>query len=319
MCKFSIIVPCYNISNHVDHLFKMLCSSDYMDYEVIFVDDCSKDDSYEKMCELKVNYPNYSVYRLSQNGGPGLARNLGLEKAEGKYILFCDSDDEMDILCLRSLDEFLKGKSDADIIASPHKVKRGGSESVVDTYSKVHDGDALNREDLVIGFVGPWAKLYRADVIKKNKLAFPSRMTGEDFCFVVHCAVHALKIYKFDFPYYTYVTNDSSITHTYRGTADVPTTFEILASVYEEHFPQIAVRMFVETHLMTKAKQMTDLKCKNREIKAWFQKETKRYPDWYEKTKDMDNSLYRRLLYRAMHACSPIQIKLVMLIRRMLY
>lgn len=319
MCKFSIIVPCYNISNHVEHLFKMLCSQEYTDYEVIFVDDCSKDDSYKKMCQLKGNYSNYYVYRPLQNGGPGFARNLGLEKAVGQYILFCDSDDSMDASCLQDLDEFLKRNPDADMVVSPHKIRRARNETIVDMYAGYNDCDVLEREAIVEGVAGPWAKLYRSDIIKQNKIEFPSRMTGEDFCFVVNYAVHARKIYKLNKPYYVYVMNDSSITHRHKENINLPTTFEVLLPVYEEHFPKIIERMFVETHLMTKAKQMSDMKCSNKEIKDWFAKENLRYPNWYKQTKYMDRSLYRRLLYIAMYRSSAIQIKFIMFIRKLLY
>ena len=68
----------------------MLYSSDFTDYEVIFVDDCSKDSSFETMKIMISDYAYYCVLQTAQNGGPGLARNLGIEHAHGEYIMFCD-------------------------------------------------------------------------------------------------------------------------------------------------------------------------------------------------------------------------------------
>ena len=84
MYKFSIIVPCYNIENRVKELFDMLSTNKYDNYEVILVDDCSKDNSFEKMKALASERSDFSVYRPEKNGGPGLARNFGLQHAQGE-------------------------------------------------------------------------------------------------------------------------------------------------------------------------------------------------------------------------------------------
>ena len=319
MCKFSIIVPCYNIAQLVNNMFSMLHTDDYKDYEVIFVDDCSKDESYNKMCQSKNGYENYHVYQTPKNGGPGPARNLGMEKATGEYIIFCDSDDIFDISCLKHINEFIDTHPDADFVVSPHIVVRGKKESIYDSYSKYGDGTVLDNTTVAIGHCGPFAKVYKTSTIKDNDMHFLPRMTGEDVCFVLSYTVKAKKIYKLDLIYYKYIMNSSSITHNHREKLDLPTTFEVLKPVYEEYFQEIVVYKFIEGHLMTKAKQMTDNKCKNREIKEWFRKAKEQYPDWYKYTHNMNRSLYRRLLYTAMNKCNPVMIKLVMRARKILY
>lgn len=319
MCKFSIVVPCYNIYNNVEALFHTLSTNDYTDYEAIFVDDCSKDDSYKKMLELAAKYSNYKVYQTPQNGGPGPARNFGLSKASGEYIIFCDSDDEMDMSCLQRFDSFLQAHPDAELIACPHIVARGGKTSVSDSCAKYKSGDEIERKDVAMIYAGPAAKLFKHSVIKENQILFPDRMTGEDACFVLTFSAYAKKVYKMDFAYYKYIMNSASITHNYRDPVDLPTTFEVLLPLYEKYFPEAVVYKFVEGHLMTKAKLMAANKCKNREIKEWFKKENQRYPDWYEHTDDMDRSLYRRMLYLAMYRSDPIMIKFIMFIRSLLY
>ena len=319
MCKFSIIVPCYNISKNVDFLFDMLSCNDYSDYEVVLVDDCSKDDSFDKLCKKYKNFNNYRVYQTDENGGPGPARNLGLKKANGEYILFCDADDIFDVECLPKIDKFLKDKKDADMVVFPHEVVRGKKSSISDTFSKYEDGTSMKVCDVVSGFGGPFAKLYKADIIRQNDVWFLSRMTGEDVCFVATYATCVKKVYKMDLVFYKYIRNVSSITHTYKADWHIPTTFEILLPIYKEHFPEIEIQQFIEGHLLTKAKQMTEAKCSNAEIREWFESENKRYPDWIKHTVNLNQSIYRRLIYRAMYSCNPISIKLVMFIRRILY
>lgn len=319
MYLFSIIVPCYNVSERVDSLFEMLSSKDYSKYEVVFVDDCSKDDSYQKMLEKSSSYPNFKVVQPEKNGGPGPARNFGLTFATGEYILFCDSDDMFDISFLKKAEEFLNEHSEADIVVSPHKVVRGGKTDIADVYFKYKDGDRVSAEDVVVGYGGPVAKVFKRSIILENNLEFPARMTGEDACFVINYAVFVKNGYKMDIAYYSYIMNDASITHTHKEDWRMPTTFEVLLPLYTEHFPNVIIQRFIEGHLLTKAKIMTDAKCKNSEIKKWFKEENKRYPDWYAYTENLDRSLYRRMIYFAMHKSSPVLIKLVMLIRRILY
>ena len=129
MYLFSIIVPCYNVSERVDTLFEMLSDKDHSKYEVVFVDDCSKDGSYQKMLEKSASYPNYKVVQPEKNGGPGPARNFGISHAEGEYILFCDSDDLFDVSCLAKIEEFLRTHPDADTVVCPHTVNKNDKNS----------------------------------------------------------------------------------------------------------------------------------------------------------------------------------------------
>lgn len=319
MCKFSIIVPCYNLKGRVGALFAMLSSDDYLDYEVIYVDDCSKDDTFEQLNKRKEAYNNYKVFQTIKNGGPGKARNLGLSKASGEYILFCDSDDIFDISCLIKIDEFLSNNSDCDLIVSPHCVIGKSFTSTADSYQKYEDGDYVAINDIVNGPGSPWGKVYKASIIRENNLSFPDRMTGEDFCFVVNYAVHVQRAYKMNVVYYKYVMNSGSITHYYRGDYKVPTTFEVLLPIYREHFPQVELHQFIEGHLLERAKGMAAARCSNFEIKQWFKRENARYPNWIHYTTNMTQSVYRRLIYKAMYSANPVFIKAVMFIRKILY
>ena len=73
MRQFSVIVPCYKVASRVERLFAMLAPFDFADYEVIFVDDCSPDGSYERMLACAAPYPQYRILQTEKNGGPGAA------------------------------------------------------------------------------------------------------------------------------------------------------------------------------------------------------------------------------------------------------
>lgn len=90
MAFFSVVIPAYNrettIKRALDSVLKQSCT----DYEVIVVDDCSKDNTVKAVYE----YPNVQCHVLQSNQGACAARNKGINLAEGEYVAFLDSDDE---------------------------------------------------------------------------------------------------------------------------------------------------------------------------------------------------------------------------------
>lgn len=111
---FSVIIPCYNARLHIHHALTSLSKQTFVNFEVICVDDCSQDGTYEFICSLKntFSYP-LRVYRNDVNKGPGITRRRALELSKGEYICFCDSDDwfEPEALHLLSI-QFAQNNSD---------------------------------------------------------------------------------------------------------------------------------------------------------------------------------------------------------------
>lgn len=90
--KFSIIIPVYNIENYLSECMESIAAQTFHDYEVILVDDGSMDNS-GKLCDSYAeHYRQFRVFH-QENKGLSVARNKGIELAEGEYILFVDGDD----------------------------------------------------------------------------------------------------------------------------------------------------------------------------------------------------------------------------------
>jgi len=91
---FSIIIPYFNSHDFIKKCFFSLENQEMKNFEVVIVDDCSREVSYKKLLEhCKNTRFNLKIFRLNKNSGPGVARNKGIKEAKGKYLLFCDSDD----------------------------------------------------------------------------------------------------------------------------------------------------------------------------------------------------------------------------------
>lgn len=93
MKSISVIIPIYNTEDYLRDCLKSIRRlSELEDIEVIMIDDGSTDRSGEIARAFASKHEEFSYYR-TENGGQGQARNIGIERAAGKYILFCDSDD----------------------------------------------------------------------------------------------------------------------------------------------------------------------------------------------------------------------------------
>ena len=102
----SVIVPVYNVEKWLDECVQSIVSQSYDDLEIILVDDGSTDSSAALCDACAARYGNVSVIH-KPNGGPSSARNVGIEAASGKWLLFCDSDDVIcDTDCIRKLVDY---------------------------------------------------------------------------------------------------------------------------------------------------------------------------------------------------------------------
>lgn len=125
---FSIIVPVYNMENYLDRCLNSLEAQTCGDWEAILIDDDSQDASWEK-CE-DWSRKDSRIKSLKQiHGGPGCARNKGIDLAEGAYLLFLDADDWWDTGLLEACKEAIV-KYEADIVLFDTKVHSQSGTSV---------------------------------------------------------------------------------------------------------------------------------------------------------------------------------------------
>ncbi|VGO21669.1 glycosyltransferase family A protein [Pontiella sulfatireligans] len=89
MSLFSVIIPVYNRAQLIDNTLQSVFQQSFRDYEIIVVDDGSTDNSRDVL----QTYAGRIVVLSQPNSGPGAARNLGVQRAQGKYLAFLDSDD----------------------------------------------------------------------------------------------------------------------------------------------------------------------------------------------------------------------------------
>ena len=100
--KVSIIIPIYNVEIHLDKCISSIINQTYQNIEIILINDGSTDGS-ENICLKYASFDQRIKYFYKQNGGLSSARNFGLNKFSGDYVLFVDSDDYIDLITIEIL------------------------------------------------------------------------------------------------------------------------------------------------------------------------------------------------------------------------
>ena len=227
----SIIVPVYNAEKYLDRCIDSVLKQTLSSWELILVDDGSRDNSLQICKEYAEKYHNIkSIHQ--ENGGSSVARNTGLENATGRYIAFLDADDWMDSRMLTVL-VHKADTADADIVICNYfdaysdgrcelQPKSGFGEWVIE---EKEDKDIFLRKYLCKGikeyrpyvYVGqPWGRVYSHQLLLENSIEFPVGLARtEDGIFNMYAAENAKKIIYLDEGLYYYRMLEDSISHCY--------------------------------------------------------------------------------------------------------
>lgn len=135
MPAVSIIVPVYNAERFLEQCVESIIAQSYADFELLLVDDGSKDRSGEICDQYKQKDSRVKVFHLP-NGGVSKARNHGLNQAQGQYVTFADADDWLEATALET---YVKNFGEGiDIVRAGYK-KEGKEQKAVSTKSFVTD------------------------------------------------------------------------------------------------------------------------------------------------------------------------------------
>jgi glycosyltransferase involved in cell wall biosynthesis len=213
----SIICPVFKIGHRFapfwQHLTKILATDQRL--EIIIVNDGSSDDTQSLLEQHNSGLPQVRVL-FQPNGGLSSARNAGIAKARGSYILFLDDDDELILSNLPDLiDEAVA--SDADMLALPY-IERAKADQSIRPHTELGTkltGAAYFHHSLLTKshFITPsWAYCYRTIFLSEEKLLFQPGLIHEDCLFTTQAMVAAKHFQLFDRPIYLYIKRVNSIT-----------------------------------------------------------------------------------------------------------
>ena len=210
MKKISIIIPNNNCSKFIKKTFDSITEQTFKNYEVIFIDDGSSDDSLKIVSQYKEILKDKLILISQYNQNGAVARNRGLEIANGDYVLFLDSDDELyNGDTLKNMIENIDGY---DLLLGNHIIIDENN-NIIKEYNK--DGFLLdfdNQYKYIDISPVPTSKLYSMKIIRNNKLYFSNVKIGQDLNFYLKYLLHVNKIYDYAGFIYKYRIVANSVT-----------------------------------------------------------------------------------------------------------
>ncbi|MEG0894515.1 MAG: glycosyltransferase, partial [Oscillospiraceae bacterium] len=207
--KISVIMPVYNCSKIVPDTINSVLSQTLTDFEFIIIDDGSIDDT----LSVVKSFADERIRVISvKNGGPAVARNIGIENATGEYLYFIDSDDTIEKDMLFNMYNLSK-QNDLDICCCGYKMRDISTKKEYIQEFKYKDFIATNllefRNELM-GLINAhlmyvvWNKIYKTDFVKENNITFPNFKSGEDRMFNIKCFINIKRFAFVNKGYYNY-------------------------------------------------------------------------------------------------------------------
>lgn len=206
MVKVSVIIPCYNSDSFLDRCLGNLLDTKFKDFEIICINDGSKDNTLAKLKEYAKKYKNIVIID-QENQGQAAGRNNAVKKATGEYIAFVDSDDFTDSKMIEKMYEVAINNNSELVYCDYYEYY--GKDNL--KLCKNKNSDDLRKNAILANFA-PWGKLYKTDFFKKNKFKFLPGKLFEDIAVVpIIAALAKNPIYVEEPLYYYNMENDSSI------------------------------------------------------------------------------------------------------------
>lgn len=221
----SIIIPVFNMISTLERCIQFILNQSFKNFEAIFIDDCSTDNSSKIILKYSALYPDKIIYtKTTSRGGPGYARNRGITLSKGKYIAFLDADDWIDSnLYTVVINSIINNNADIAIFGVKDEFECRlssklryeykyfnciNNEFAIKLLSRTYNNDT---------YISPMVcqKIYRKVFIEKHDLHFKANMCFEDDLFSFQSFVYDSKIITVPDVFYHYYQRPNSITHSF--------------------------------------------------------------------------------------------------------
>lgn len=218
MPKVSVIIPVYNAAEYITACVNSLLVQTLPDMEFVFVDDHGHDNSIDIVKKQIANHARKSQFVFAetpQNSGPGIARNVGMQAAQGEYVAFLDSDDWVEADMYEQLYHEAQ-LHEADLCYCNAYMEQA-DKKVVLTTPIVPQGDfsVAAKRLFLQHFMGScWTYIYRRHFLQTNGIVFPEGRSAEDSYFVSSCILAAQSVALVQKAMYHYIIHSTSLTQT---------------------------------------------------------------------------------------------------------
>ena len=263
--KYSILVPLYNKKEYLEKYFSRIANQTFDKYEIVVVDDASYDGSYEY---IRDNYRNINLIRNKENHGLGYTRNVLIENAKGKYIIFVDPDDYIELDLLKEIDkeienvDILRFQNVIEPVTQSKKEQEKGKDKY--RYGCEPVDNMTGEEALLKWCLGernintfPWTYVIKKDLY--NGIYYPELNNLEDFAITPYLIAKSEKVKAIPYVGYHYLLYDDSLSN---NTGDIEAKIKKLETLY--NVANLAISNIFSTNISDSAKKIYAIDVINR-------------------------------------------------------
>lgn len=232
-CLVTVVIPIYNVEKYLNRCIESVVNQTYKNLEIILVDDKSPDNSPLICDQWEKKDSRIKVVHKDNNAGLGMARNTGIENANGDYICFFDSDDYVEKDTIEKA-VTLATKENADVVSFGF-IRENTNQNIVEhevpqPFKTVYKGNEVQdillaekiapnpktRKDSNLG-ISSCTGLFSLKILKKHNILFHSEreIISEDLYFTLDLYKYVNKVAILTESFYHYCFNEDSLTHTY--------------------------------------------------------------------------------------------------------
>ena len=223
--KVSVIVPVYNSEKYIERCLNSILEQNYNDFELIVINDGSKDKSLEILKDYQNKFPQIITLIDQENTGVAKTRNNAIKMSRGKYIMFIDNDDFIDKDYIETFVEEAE-KEDFDVVLGGYRRPNEKGEIIKEL--------KLPQEEWAKFMIfAPWARIYKKEYLIQNDIEFLSTNIGEDVFFNIQAMLISEKIKIIDYIGYNWFFNSASVSNTTQKNIQNLQVFELLNSCYD--------------------------------------------------------------------------------------
>lgn len=224
--KFSILIPVYNVERYLEQCLNSVINQTFGNYEVVIVDDGSTDNSSHICDSFAEKYPQKIHVIHKENQGLISARRIAIDKAQGEFCIFVDSDDFIECNLLETVNNYLLKDINIDMVIYSFNYYTDGIKNKRNRFvaedSEIWSADNKKRlfEMLATGdsIDALWIKAIKTEILKRDPIDYKkyfSKNMSEDTLQSIYPITYAKKIIYADVPLYNYRYNTASISRNF--------------------------------------------------------------------------------------------------------
>lgn len=277
--SITVIIPCYNGWKYFRKCLESLENQTIKPDQVVIVDDCSTDETYEKLLDYKIQSSlNILIIKNVENCGPSISRKKGIENSTSSYICFCDCDDWYETNFIEIMKKTISEKSSDLIIFDNYKIINDKKIKANVTASFINSD---SKEILALYPMSLCRTVTSNDLIKK--IYFPPLYNGEDGAVVSQIIQKAKHIVVLNDAFYNYYYryNSASMKPSKNAYLGMIKAFEVIenyinSSIFNDEIEFLGIKFVCIAATLSGFKAKIDYK----NIKQIVKQFEKKYPNW---------------------------------------